>query len=229
MSIKTVSSATLKKKLKNGGFNDQNDNYIRIHRSISWIKAAEESSQKIDFQFISLWIAFNCCYTETNNTSLEKGEITREKKNYKDFIQTIDTLNQKGDYFSFLWLRFSNEIKSVIHNKFLYQGYWNAINEQEEFSDEIIDKYFDRATSYLEKKDAVKLLGMVLDNLYVLRNQLIHGNSTYGSKVNRLQIKHGITILQHLNTINLETMIAHPNHQWGAIKYPVINKEKFFK
>jgi hypothetical protein len=70
---------------------------------------------------------------------------------------------------------------------------------------------------------------MVLDNLYVLRNQLIHGNSTYGSKVNRLQIKHGITILQHLNTINIETMIAHPDHQWGAIKYPVINKEKFFK
>ena len=49
----------LKNKLKEIGDNGTEDDKIRLHRAISWLKCTEENENNPDIKFISLWIAFN--------------------------------------------------------------------------------------------------------------------------------------------------------------------------
>lgn len=66
------------------------------------------------------------------------------------------------------------------------------------------------------------MLCLVLDRLYVLRNQVIHGGATYQSSVNREQVKSSRHLLAELMPVVLEVMINDQNSDWGEIRYPVI-------
>lgn len=229
MNLKIISAASLKRKLKSGGFTNEEGIYVRLHRAISWIKASEENPDNIDLKFICLWIAFNSCYAEDPNSTPDKTEYKKEKQNYTAFLEKIDTLNKSEELYYFLWNRFSNEVKSIVENKYLSQRYWDSIKKNQTFNEDLLQKLLATAFRNLENKETTKILTIVLDNLYVLRNQIIHGYATYGSMVNRIQIKHGITILQSILPIIIETMIENHTENWGVLNYPVINKEKFFK
>jgi hypothetical protein len=65
-------------------------------------------------------------------------------------------------------------------------------------------------------------MGLVLDRLYTVRNQLIHGGATYQSKVNRSQVKDASEILSFLVPLIIDIMITNINEDWGTINYPVI-------
>ena len=66
------------------------------------------------------------------------------------------------------------------------------------------------------------VLSIVFDRLYVLRNQLVHGGATYGSKVNRQQVSDGEKILGILVPAIIDLMIKHPELDFGEILYPVV-------
>jgi len=66
-------------------------------------------------------------------------------------------------------------------------------------------------------------MGLVLDRLYTVRNQLIHGGATYQSKVNRSQVKDASEILSFLVPLIIDIMITNINEDWGTINYPVID------
>jgi hypothetical protein len=66
-------------------------------------------------------------------------------------------------------------------------------------------------------------LEVVLDRLYILRNQLVHGGATYQSKVNRDQVKTGNNMLQLLIPVFIEIMMHNHQENWGEIYYPVVN------
>jgi len=66
-------------------------------------------------------------------------------------------------------------------------------------------------------------MGLVLDRLYTVRNQLIHGGATYQSKVNRSQVKDASEILSFLVPLIIYIMITNINEDWGTINYPVID------
>jgi len=84
------------------------------------------------------------------------------------------------------------------------------------------------ANKYLANREVNLLLGVVLDRLYVLRNQLIHGGATYNSKVNRSQVKDAGNILNLLVPIIIEIMMENGSEDWGNIYYPVIKTSATF-
>ncbi|MFC6689464.1 hypothetical protein [Jhaorihella thermophila] len=73
----------------------------------------------------------------------------------------------------------------------------------------------------LQANDAVSILSMLFDRLYVLRNQLIHGGATWNSRVNRAQIRDGAAILGFLVPVFIELMMDHAHEDWGRPFYPV--------
>ena len=228
MAKEVVSAASLKRRLKGADLVDREALYLRLHRSISWIRSSEQQ-ESIDLQFISLWIAFNSLYADSAVITGPSPEFKREKEIYSNFINKVDALNNKGDFYQFVWARFSSEVKSIIQNKFLNSNYWIALNSGTSFNESKMEVQFVKAFNYLKNQEAAPVISMILDNLYVLRNQLMHGYATHGSMVNRKQIRHGITFLQNLNTIIVLTMIEHPDEAWGGVNYPVIDKDKYFK
>jgi len=75
---------------------------------------------------------------------------------------------------------------------------------------------------FLSVKNVEGLLEVVLDRLYTLRNQLMHGGSTFKSDVNRSQVKDGNNMLKLLVPIVIEIMLINKDENWGDIYYPVV-------
>jgi hypothetical protein len=66
------------------------------------------------------------------------------------------------------------------------------------------------------------LLSIVLSRMYTLRNQLIHGGATYGSQVNREQLRDCASFLGKLVPFIIQLMMDNPATLWGDACYPVV-------
>ena len=66
------------------------------------------------------------------------------------------------------------------------------------------------------------VLSVVLDRLYVLRNQIVHGGATWNSAANRQQVQDGGRILGTVLPIVLALMMDAATDDFGAVAYLVI-------
>ena len=218
--LTNIKAATLKAKLKQLHNEEDENNIIRLHRAISWVKCAEEQDGNADLKFITLWIAFNACYADS-----DAHEFTlSEKKRFNDFIDRLVTRDTKESFFKLLWLKFSGPVRMLLDNKYAYKQFWDAqrgekIDWERRFKQSKID-----SRNYLAHQQVSNLLGLVLDRLYTVRNQLVHGGATYKSKVNRAQVKDASEILVFLVPIIMDIMITNISDDWGIINYPVIEE-----
>ena len=216
--IQIITSTSLKTKLKELHSNANENDIIRLHRAISWVKCAEESANNTDLKFITLWIAFNACYADNDNHDMS----LTEKKRFKDFISRLVMLDKEERFFKLLWFKFSGPVRLLIDNKFAYKQFWDAQRGEKVDWERLFKQSKIDSRNYLAHQQVAELLGLVLDRLYTVRNQLIHGGATYKSKLNRSQVKDASQILESLMPIIIDNMITNINEDWGVINYPVI-------
>ena len=76
--------------------------------------------------------------------------------------------------------------------------------------------------TFLSNKDVPKLLIVVLDRLYMLRNQIMHGGATFESSANRSQLQSSCNILKLFIPLMIDIMIDNNEEEWGDIYYPLI-------
>jgi hypothetical protein len=210
-------ASTLKRKLKE--HNDANDEFkIRIHRAISWLSCAEKQSSDADLKFLSLWIGFNSCYGMDLTEKYQKTE--REK--FRKFIATLVKNDHEGRIAKLIWNKFSGPIQMLINNAYVFKIFWDYHRGEASEWEFAHRKSVTEATKYLSNNNTEGLLEIILDRLYVLRNQVMHGGATYKSKVNRSQIVDGTRILEALIPIVIDIMLQNQDEDWGRILYPVI-------
>ena len=191
---------------------------IQLHRAISWVKSAEKQDKELDIKFISLWIAFNACYAVDLNGISSKPE----KAKLRDFTSSLVQFDRTRLY-NLFWDKYSGPVRVLIENKFVFERFW-------EFNRGDVDDYlgaFNKsiasAHNCLSKENIEGLMEIVLERLYTLRNSIMHGGSTFNSKLNRTQLKDACNIMQLLVPIIIDIMIENSEHDWGEIAYPVIN------
>lgn len=192
---------------------------LRVHRAISWLGRAEEEGDDQDVRFILLWIGFNAAYAGDL-----REELPGERSNFRSFFETLITLDKSHRIYDLIWQRFSQEIRVLLDNQYVFSPFWSHHNGQPGYQD-----WKDRlaqakrvAGHAAMTKDTVKILMIVFDRLYVLRNQMVHGGATWNSSVNRAQVRDGVSILESLLPIFLDLMLDNPNHDWGMPLYPVV-------
>lgn len=215
--ISKVTSDQLKAKLKQVSENESENNRIRLHRAISWLKCAEEQSDIPDLKFITLWISFNACYAEAYN------EEFTEKERFREFVKKLVEHDSQELFFNILWNKFSGPVRLLIENQYAYKYFWAAQRNNNIEWEKSLNKSIKNSNYYLVNNEIDKLLEVVLDRLYTVRNQLLHGGATYKSKVNRSQVKDASNILEFLMPVIIDIMITKINDDWGDIKYPVVN------
>lgn len=191
---------------------------IRLHRAISWLNCAEDNESNLDLCFLTQWIAFNSCYAMEANIDQQKTE--REK--FRQFVGKIVSYDAEKRIFNLLWDKFSGPVRLLIENQYVYKIFWDyqrgeAVEWEKSFRRSIED-----ANKHLSTQNVPALLEIVLDRLYILRNQLFHGGATYKSKVNRSQLVDGTRILEILIPIVIDIMLQNQDEDWGRILYPVI-------
>jgi hypothetical protein len=190
---------------------------IRLHRAISWLKSAEKQEDNLDLKFISLWIAFNACYA----VDIHGLNSKPEKAKLREFTSSLVQFDQNRLY-NLFWEKFSGPVKVLIENKFVFEKFWEyARGESDDYEIALI-KSISHATNCLSKQNIEGLLEVILERLYTLRNQLIHGGATYNSKLNRAQLKDACNIMQLLVPIIIDILLENRKHDWGEIAYPVV-------
>lgn len=212
-----MKSVSLKRKLKSfEGIPEELG--IRLHRSISWLQCAEQQEKDPDLMFITQWIAFNACYAMDMNSQSSKTE--REK--FKGFIATLVKLDHEQRIFNILWQKFSGPVKILIENEYVFRGFWDFQRGDAKEWKKTFEKSHEDAIRYMSANNVGGVLEILLDRLYILRNQLMHGGATYKSKLNRKSVKDGSRILEMLIPIIIEIILENPEEDWGKLLFPVV-------
>ena len=194
---------------------------LRVHRSISWIGRAEASVGDGDACFLFLWIAFNAAYADESQF---QGITSGERATFADFFEKLVALDSDRRIYKAIWQSFSGPIRMLMQNKFVFSPFWQHHNGIEGFDDwEERSKAAARSFSQsLQAQDTARILSFVFDRLYVLRNQLVHGGSTWNTAVNRNQVRDGAAIMGFLMPVFIDIMMDNPRESWGRPFYPVV-------
>lgn len=190
---------------------------IRLHRAISWLKSAEKQDDNLDLKFISLWIAFNACYAVDLNGISSKPE----KAKLRDFTSSL-VLFDRIRLYNLFWEKYSGSVRVLIENKYVFEKFWEFNRGDTDNYETSFNKSITTALNCLSKENIEGLMEIVLERLYTLRNSIMHGGSTYNSKLNRAQLKDACNIMQLLVPIIIDIMLENSTHDWGEIAYPVV-------
>ena len=190
---------------------------LRIHRSLSWLIRSEQEADDPDTRFILQWIALNAAYAR------EFGREETERDRARGFVETLVRLDANKRLHQALFQQFTGPIRTLIDNKFTFEPFWTAMRTHDSSGrwEESFANSKKAAFAAVMQGDTAKVLGIVFDRLYVLRNQLIHGGATWNSQINRAQVADGIAILGTLVPLVLAIMMEHPQ-DYGDVLYPVV-------
>ena len=147
----------------------------------------------------------------------------KERERFADFVDRLVELDIENRLYNALWNKFSQPIRLLVDNQFVYEPYWNYVRGDIFEWEKGFKKQQKDAYIALSEKNVGFLFRIILDRLYALRNQLIHGGSTFKSKVNRFQVKDGISILSFVLPIMIDIMLDNPQENWGMIYYPPVS------
>ncbi len=193
---------------------------LRVHRALSWLNRAEQCVDDLDAEFIFYWIAFNSAYSNEHNH--QRG--VTEQESFKNFLKLLCELDQDKIIYEFIWGEFANSIRVLLDNKFIYQPFWDCRNQLAE-----PDSWKSRfqqakknANRALASKQTSQVLAIIFSRLYTLRNQMLHGGSTWDSSVNRDQMRDSVTFLRKMIPVIIKIMMDNPRRFMGEPSYPVV-------
>lgn len=194
---------------------------LRVHRAISWIGRAEACDDD-DGKFIFLWIAFNAAYADENVFQVKQPG---ERSAFTEFFERLIALDEQRRIYNAIWQRFSGPVRLLMSNPYVFNPFWQHHNGIEGFEDwEERFKASSRAFAQaVQNGDTKRVLSFVFDRLYVLRNQIVHGGSTWNSGINRAQVRDGAAVLAFLVPVFVDLMMDNPREDWGKPFYPVVS------
>jgi hypothetical protein len=193
----------------------------RIHRALSWLQRAERETGDIDARFIFLWIALNAAYAK----ELPQGEPYSETRSFLRFLDQLIRIDRHHRLYDLVWEEFLDSIRGILDSKYCFKPFWLHLKGIPNTDD--WEQKFRRsrasAERALERMDTRKLLLIVFERIYVLRNQLMHGNATWNSRLNRPQLEQATAFLDHLVPVIIELLIDSERSDWGTLCYPVVD------
>jgi len=194
---------------------------LRVHRALSWLKRAEAETSDDDAQFIFLWVAFNAAYAN----QVPDRQNSSERKMFQAFLHRLIESDSQRLLYELVWDRFPGAIRLMIDNQYVFQPFWdyhNGLVGEEEWQ-AAFQKSKKAARSALGKQDTLKVMMVMFDRLYTLRNQLLHGGATWNSHVNRRQLAQGADIMGRVVPIVIHLMMNDYQRIWGEPCYPVVD------
>lgn len=213
-----ASAKSLKARLKQDEDRYADSTLLRLHRALSWLARAEAAAGDPDAVFLFLWVAFNAAYAH------EFDGNENERVRLDAYIGQLVAVDAERALHAIAFRQFSGPIRLLIHNKFVYQPFWRALQEHD--ASDRWKRSFEgsskAALASIVSGDTARVLSIVFDRLYVLRNQLVHGGATWNSSVNRAQLRDGVRILSALLPAMLKLVLDHPELDFGDVLYPVV-------
>ena len=210
-------------------------NEDRLRRAYSWLERSERNGTEDVEQFVFLWIAFNAAYGyESALRGVVEGGEARETEvdRFMTFLGNIVKQDEAGVLESIVWDKFPGPIRVLLSNQYVYRPFWMDVWGSDRGRD--WRRRFERgrriAFEALSIRDVFVVLSIVFDRLYTLRNQILHGGTTYPSGFGRDQIRDGSRIMASLVPAILGIMRreidSNPDSElWGKVAFPRIEAQ----
>jgi len=194
---------------------------LRVHRALSWLERAEKEPDDHDARFIFLWVAFNAAYAN----EIPNRQSFSERELFQGFLGRLIDSDKEQLLYTQVWDQFPGAIRLLIDNKYVFQPFWDHHNGQttEEAWQLAFQKSKSAARRALGDIDTLKVMGIMFDRLYTLRNQLLHGGATWNSNINRSQISQGAEIMGQVVPTVIHLMMDDYQRVWGDACYPVVD------
>ena len=101
---------------------------LRVHRALSWLRRAEAEDQEHDVRFILLWIGFNAAYAGDVAASASSSAPEGERGLFQSFFSTLVKFDGRHRVYDAVWQRFSQEIRLLLDNRYVYHPFWQHQN-----------------------------------------------------------------------------------------------------
>lgn len=194
------------------------DYTVRLCRVETWLRRAEAAlvADDADVAFVLYWIAFNAAYARDVSPRIP-DTLTAIRRYFNDLLD-VDHRNAVRDA---IWNDCNDQIHSVVDIEYLYRPYWDHANAEPEETVEWKsgfnnDRSLVRDALRTNRYDHIrKVLRIVFDRLYILRNQLVHGGAQFESHYNRDSVFDGARIMASLVPVFLDLMRASHGMDWG--------------
>ena len=238
----------------------------RLRRSLSWLERADSGEFDDDVRYIFLWVAFNAAYADDRDRDFD------ERRRYKEYFKKLtEKENNKYRIHNVLRYELMDSCFSLVGNKYVFTKFWNFLDKgrfiEDDWKKSQEGKSFEydykkvrkflisyerlgpmpaalQKAGFASREDTTRILDILFQRLYVLRNQIMHGSatshmwsdpsrsesrgrstSTEVSSLNRSQVGDGVRVLEFLVPLFLDIMMDHPEmdreEYWGKLPYPV--------
>ncbi len=188
---------------------------IRIHRACSWLQRVEGLEETdLDQRLVLQWIAFNSLY---GRWSRSERAPEPDAGTIREFLSRILKLDSEGQIAGVL-----NEerklVLSIFGDDYLADYFWEAGRSSSPVRHKAASWYFEQRFGIVLEK--------LIDRIYLLRCQLVHGAATCGGKLNRTALQNCSTMLGHLLPTFILTIINHgAEEEWGPLCYPPLGSK----
>ncbi|MDB4671727.1 HEPN domain-containing protein [Pirellulaceae bacterium] len=192
---------------------------VRMHRAFSWMSAVErdDDSSKADEKLVFRWIALNALYGRWNTCS---NEPEADGQSLQRFMAAIEKLDQ-AQLINQCLTEHETLVVSICSDQFLNSVFWRLLDTDKRFNPNR-DKYSIERL-FNEKKWSL-ILDELIQRIYLVRCQLVHGASTYESRLNRETVGNCGAMLNHLLFKIIRVITDHGiSENWDNLCYPPVN------
>ncbi|MSR18483.1 MAG: hypothetical protein EXS00_04820 [Phycisphaerales bacterium] len=187
---------------------------IRIHRCLTWLEAADmRGPAEIDTRLVEQWIALNALYGRWNP---DRREPVPDRLSVETFIRLIRT--HDADKVLGVMLREHKGLAMAIFgDRYLLRHFWESDGGAQPSTARLVAT----AQEWFRADRQAIILDKVLDRIYFVRCQVMHGGATYGGRLNRNAVKRTSMMLGHIVPTCLQIMMDHGyTDDWGELCYP---------
>lgn len=159
---------------------DDHPTVVRFHRCTTWLQRVERIAEGED-QDVALtcqWIAFNTLYGQWDDRAREPKP---DRQSWRSFIDKVLSLDE-GGHLEGVLTDHKRLVMSILDDNYLGGYFWKDPSPAR--AKQTTRDRRDAMTWYLGKRWAM-VLEALLERVYLLRCQLVHGAASHASRLNR--------------------------------------------
>jgi hypothetical protein len=195
---------------------------VRVHRCLSWMAEverllAEHGESAIDTALVHRWVAFNAIYGVWDPAVQQP---IGDRECIEGFCTKVREVDSERLIESVLRAK-RRQAMDIFRDAYLTSHFWR---EPTKARANRPARDAELAKNWYAANQLDRVLQRLLERIYFLRCQLVHGAASYGGKLNRTAVRRCTVMLGHLLEAFVLVMIDHGwDEDWGALSYPPLH------
>ncbi len=195
---------------------------IRFHRACSWLQRSEKitESNDLDLAILGQWVAFNSLYGQWDEGDREPLGDTLCWRHFLERMLSLDDSNFIVD----VLMENKPLVMAIFDDEFLSRYFWQEPSDKRASKSK--KTMYDARTWYIDGNWTL-ILDRLIERIYLLRCQLVHGAATFNSSLNRTATRRCSQMMDHILRAFLLVWINHgADEDWGIMCYPPITASR---